>query len=126
MRAPSRTSGTEQGQDIACLASKIADRANAIMAVHRASFIERYMQADGHIAIRGINAGTAQYGFLVEAVPVPHGDFANQARVKAYSSWEYERIQEAPVFPGQVQIMEGAQCVIPSRIWLQRFNDDLT
>lgn len=122
------TSGTEQGQDIAGHASEIADRCREVLAVHRASFIERYIQADGHIAIRRVGPRAAKHGFLIKAAPIGHRDLPAQSGVKAYSSWKNEGVQESAVFPGQVEIMEGAKqgVAVRSGVWLQRFDNVLT
>jgi hypothetical protein len=122
---PSEVIGTEQGEDVTRLAGKIADRACEVLAVHRTSFVKRYMQSDGHICIRLIAGGFDQYGFLVEAAPVAQCDGADTG-IKSYSSWKNERVQKTAMFPGLVQLMEGDQQIIPSRIWLQRFDNALT
>lgn len=113
-------------QDAISHIGKLADRCCDTFSLHRSSFIERYMQSDGHICIRNISGGFNQYGFLLEVIPIANLDpVMPKCGVKTYSSWKYERVQEAPMFPGQVQLMEGAEQVVPSRIWLQRFDHSL-
>jgi hypothetical protein len=117
--------GRKQHENALCQARKIADRGREVLAVHGASLIERYVQADCHICIRGTGVSNNQYGFLIEAVPLPDFVLASESGVKPYSSWKYKGVQETAMFPGQVQIMEGKQQIIPSRIWFQTFDDVL-
>jgi len=122
-----RPSSVKQADDRLRQASELADRCADVMAFHSANFIERYLRGDGHAAIRLIGAGAAQYGFVIKAaarVSDKNADAICGARER-YAPWQNLGPEHTAVFPGEVQIMEGAKQIVPSRVWLQVFDDSL-
>jgi hypothetical protein len=116
----------KQHQNVIRQAAKLADRCAEIYAIWNASLIDRYKQADCQLCIRHVGPSGHQYGFLVEALPIPDFNLGvRQAGIKRHSGWKNARGQKTAMFPGQVELMEGAKQIIPSRIWLQLFDDSL-
>lgn len=93
--------------------------------MHGASFVECCMQADGYIAVSGCAIGPCNYCFLIEAIPVSDVDRCPAKSIKANPPWKHEGVDQAAVFPGEVQIVEGADKVIPSRVRGEVFDDAL-
>jgi hypothetical protein len=114
----------EQLDDRRRQASKIADFGNEVVAMYRSSFAERYVQANVYLAIRMAGVGSRKHGFLIKAMPFSGGDWVGKSD-KADPSREHECFEQSAVFSGEVQIMEAAQRVIPSRIWPEIFDDNL-
>lgn len=114
-------SSVEQSNNVERLARESRDRSRHFMAMQRAGFVERYVQADANLAIRYRGVGPRHYGFVVEAQVAAKGDWTGKG--KADAARENERVQHSAVFPGQVESMEGAKQVIPSRIRAAIFDD---
>lgn len=57
----------EQSDDRKRNARELADRSNKLYAMRRAGFVERYVKADIHLAVRYRGAGRYHHGFIVKA-----------------------------------------------------------
>jgi len=120
-RAPSEV---EQFNDRIRKAHEIADWSSKVYAMYGASFVERYMQANAYLAIRMAGVGNRKDGFLIKALPVRNSDVRGKAD-KHDTAWKHEGVEQATMFPGEIETMEGAKQVIPSGIWPEVFDDIL-
>ena len=107
-------SPVEQSDDIRRLARKSIDRSRHFTAMQRAGFIECNIQADANLAIRYRVVGRRDYDFVVKAIVGGEGDGGGKR--KADAACENQRVEHSAVFSGQIESMEAAKQVIPSRI----------
>lgn len=117
--------GVEQVDDRIRKAREIADRGCEVFAMHRASFIERYMKADAHLAVRHRGVGRYQYGFLIKAFPATIREGGTAKSGSTHTAAKSEGIKEAAVFPGSIEVVEGEKQIIPSWVWPEVFDDVL-
>lgn len=115
----------EQTDDRVRKARKLAERARAVFAARNTSFVERYLEIDGYVAIRRRSGRGKDSGFLVGADPLINRVGLAGRALKKHTSWPQEQPKETAVFPGQIQLVEGAKRIVPSRIWRQTFDNCL-
>lgn len=107
-------------------AREIADRCREINVIRNASFIERYVREEAYIAVRHCGIGPKKHGALLKAaIPREHWGRLIANPEISYRAWPNGCGEQSAVFPGEIQLMEGTQAIIPSRVWLQTFDDSL-
>jgi hypothetical protein len=104
---------------------EVAKHGRNMAAFHRTSFAERYVQGWGYIAIRNRSIGPEQHGFLIKAAPPSGVCFGGKEPRNHGPSSDCGHVQEASMFPGQIEIMDGAEHIVPSGIWREIFDGDL-
>jgi hypothetical protein len=124
VRAISASRLAKQDEDVLRHGREIANYGCEVLAIQRASFIERYIQLKSNLAIRLVGRRGQNPGFVIEADLA--GDIGlGQPRIELHPARNHEDIEQSSVFPGQIKGMQGEEQVIPSRIRQQTFDDPL-
>lgn len=117
----------KQSDDPCRQAREIVERFNDIHARQGLGLIERYNKGDLQMGVRYALADEANYGFVIRADI--GGRWKGDIIGRKTRSADCEPLgfrpdgEQAPVFPLNVEAMEGVKQLIPSTIRLQRFKE---
>ncbi len=95
------------------------------MAIYsQTEFVESYRDGDLGVGLRCVSGEFEQYGFVFEALRLVHScDFLVSSTEYHYDTWFRNEFDQPFVLTQNVQLMEGPEEVITTRVGVHRFDD---